>query len=91
MGLDTWDRLVALVPPPSQSVGGRKIEARTGTLLQVKAFLTQEGASLERTLYDLACSETFPVLYNTATLLCVHSPVTMHDPRTAAEARRKVF
>jgi predicted metal-binding protein len=43
MVLDTWDRLVALVPPPSNSVVGRKIEAATGTLLKVKSVLTQAG------------------------------------------------
>lgn len=44
MGLDTFDRLMLLVPPPSRSVVGRNIEAATGTVQQVKSFLTQEGA-----------------------------------------------
>eukprot|EP00892_Ulva_mutabilis_P002801 jgi/Ulvmu1/12521/UM090_0008.1 len=43
MASNSWERLVALVPAPSQSVAGRQIEAAYGTLTQVKSFLTQEA------------------------------------------------
>lgn len=73
MSSSTWERLVALVPPPSQSEAGRQIETATGTVLQVKSFLTQEGAlsllgSVGRPPY--ACEQTEGFLY---------SPVTLHD------------
>lgn len=40
----SWAALAAMVPVPSYSAAGRKIEATGGNVQQAKSFLTQEGS-----------------------------------------------
>ena len=41
--LASWQAMVSLVPVPSHSLIGRRLETTTGTVKQVRSFLTQEG------------------------------------------------
>jgi hypothetical protein len=49
--MGSWAQMLALVPVPSHSVVGRRLEDANGTVKQARMALTQEGMKQSLNLY----------------------------------------